>query len=71
MIHAEEIKSVPRHFMPEVFTLEAWESLKPFVEDLVQRAVESEQDFEQWLSDRNEVTVVFECSVIESTQRLD
>ncbi|MEC8628077.1 MAG: M3 family oligoendopeptidase [Bacteroidota bacterium] len=60
MIHAEEIQSVPRNFMPEVFTLEAWDGLKPFVEDLEQRAVESEQDFRQWLADRNEVTVVFE-----------
>ena len=60
MIHAEEIQSVPRHFMPEVFTLEAWDGLKPFVEDLEQREVQSEQDFRQWLADRNEVTVVFE-----------
>ena len=60
MIHAEEIQSVPRNFMPEVFTLEAWDGLKPFVEDLEQRSVENEQDFRQWLADRNEVTVVFE-----------
>ena len=48
----------PRSYIPESFTIENWEGLKPFYEDLKTRPINSVEDLEKWLFDRSELDAV-------------
>ncbi|MBS1681849.1 MAG: M3 family oligoendopeptidase [Bacteroidetes bacterium] len=59
MKHSTEIPVRPkRNFIPEDFKVTTWETLKPFFEKLVNRAINSEQELRQWLRDRSELESV-------------
>jgi len=53
--HIEKLK---RHFIPDDFTVTDWEHLEPYFKDLLERKLETSQDFEQWLKDMSELEAV-------------
>ena len=57
-MHTAEIKKLPRHFLPEDFTITTWENLEPFFIDLLERKINSKEDLEQWLKDISELEAV-------------
>jgi len=58
MLLSADIKKLARHFVPENYTLTTWESLEPFFKNLLDRAIESPADLEQWLKDMSEMEAV-------------
>lgn len=52
------IEKLPRHFLPEDFTLSTWEALQPYYEDLKNRSLDSREALEKWLSDVSELEAV-------------
>src|SRR5687767_4083132 len=53
-----DIKKLPRNYLPEQFTVTDWPSLKPFFDELLERPIQSRQDFEKWLKDMSELEAV-------------
>ncbi|MCW3462633.1 M3 family oligoendopeptidase [Chitinophaga nivalis] len=53
-----DIKKLPRHFLPEDFSVTTWEALQPYFEALQQRPLHSVADLEQWLKDMSELEAV-------------
>jgi len=58
MNYSADIKKLPRHFIPENFVVENWESLEPYFKDLEERQINSVTDLEQWLKDASEIEAV-------------
>ena len=50
-----DIKKLPRHFLPEDFRVNNWETLEPYFKDLVERNIDSVKALEQWLKDSSEL----------------
>src|SRR6185503_14757721 len=50
-----DIKKLPRHFLPEDFRVNSWETLEPFFKNLVERNIDSVKALEQWLKDSSEL----------------
>ena len=44
-----------RKYLPVGFEMKTWEDVKPFYEELDQRAINSVEELETWLLDRNEL----------------
>lgn len=55
MTYSADIKKLPRHFLPPDFAVKDWESLEPFLKDLLDRKINSVNDLEQWLKDSSEL----------------
>jgi oligoendopeptidase F len=55
IMYSADIKKLPRHFLPQDFTLSTWEKLEPFFIDLLERKISSKQDLERWLKDMSEL----------------
>jgi oligoendopeptidase F len=55
MNYTADIKKLPRHFLPESFTVTNWESLEPYFKTLLERKINSVKDLEQWLKDMSEL----------------
>lgn len=53
-----DIRKLPRHFLPEDFTITTWEKLEPYFKDLLDRPLNTGQDMEQWLKDMSELEAV-------------
>jgi len=53
-----DIKKLPRHFLPENFTIHNWESLAPWFINLDERNIDSVTALEQWLKDASELEAV-------------
>lgn len=58
MMPTANIEKLPRHFIPKDFRLTNWESLEPYLKDLLDRKLNSKQDLEQWLLDSSELEAV-------------
>lgn len=58
MEYTADIKKLPRHFLPEDFTITDWPALEPYFQDLLQRPINSKQDLEAWLRDTSELEAV-------------
>jgi oligoendopeptidase F len=54
-MYSADIKKLPRHFLPEDFTVTTWNKLEPFFVDLLERKINSKEDLEQWLKDISEL----------------
>ena len=52
------IQPVPRRFLPAGFTVTIWETLEPYFRQLLERALTSKADLEQWLKDSSELEAV-------------
>lgn len=53
-----DIQKIPRHFIPQTFSLQHWEELQPYLEQLLQRDIQNESEFQQWLRDLSEIQAV-------------
>jgi oligoendopeptidase F len=49
-----------RYFLNEDLSIQAWEDLKPYFDDLLSRELNGLEEFERWLSDRSELDAVLE-----------
>ncbi len=58
MNHTADIKKLPRHFLPEDFTVTTWDNLEPYFKNLLERPVNSKADLEKWLHDMSELEAV-------------
>jgi len=50
----------PRKFIAEDLKIGAWEDIKPYFENLLNRELAENSDFEKWLEDRSELDAVLE-----------
>ena len=53
-----DIKKLPRHFLPEDFTLRDWETTEPYFQNLADRVLDSREALEKWLKDVSELEAV-------------
>ncbi|MBA4196999.1 MAG: M3 family oligoendopeptidase [Chitinophaga sp.] len=53
-----DIQKLPRHFLPQDFTITTWEALEPYFKNLVDRAINSVDDLQAWLKDMSELEAV-------------
>lgn len=58
MSYTAELKKTPRRFLPEDFKVTTWESLEPFLKNLLDRSINSVTDLEAWLKDSSELEAV-------------
>lgn len=47
-----------RTFLPVTLTIETWDNLKPYFENLLERSIATLEDFKKWLHDRSELESV-------------
>jgi oligoendopeptidase F len=52
------IKKIPRSFLPAGFTIENWESLEPYFQNLLDRTIDNQSSLEKWLKDMSELEAV-------------
>ncbi|MBK7098039.1 MAG: M3 family oligoendopeptidase [Sphingobacteriales bacterium] len=52
------IKPAPRQFLPEDFVITDWDTLKPYFENLLNRALNSLSDLKLWLRDSSELEAI-------------
>ncbi|OQP45593.1 M3 family oligoendopeptidase [Niastella populi] len=58
MNHTADIKKLPRHFLPEDFTVTTWDNLEPYFKNLLDRPVNTKAGLEKWLHDMSELEAV-------------
>lgn len=58
MTQNADIKKLPRHFLPENFSIIDWNSLEPYFKELKERKISSVDDLQQWLKDTSEIEAV-------------
>ncbi len=58
MNYSADIKKISRHFLPENFSITAWEFLEPYFKNLEERKINSLAELEQWLRDVSELEAV-------------
>jgi oligoendopeptidase F len=58
MKYSADIEKLKRHFIPTAFKLTDWEHLEPFLKDLLERKIDSQEALEQWLKDSSELEAV-------------
>lgn len=58
MTPSADIKKLPRHFLPQNFSIVDWNSLEPYFKELKERNITSAKDLEQWLKDTSELEAV-------------
>ncbi|MDQ3191709.1 MAG: M3 family oligoendopeptidase [Bacteroidota bacterium] len=49
-----------RTFLSDILTINSWESIRPYFENLLNRSLNSLEDVENWLRDRSELEAVLE-----------
>ena len=54
-MYTADIKKIPRHFVPQNFTVNNWESLEPYFKDLLEKNIDTKERLEQWLKDQSEL----------------
>ena len=54
------IEKNKRQFLNEELSIQSWEDLKSYFDDLLAREIDSKEKFERWLSDRSELDAVLE-----------
>lgn len=50
-----DIKKIKRNYLPENFTVTDWETLEPYLKELLERELSSAGQLEQWLLDQSEL----------------
>ena len=58
MTYTADIKKLPRHFLPDDFTITTWEKLESYLIPLTERQINSTTALEQWLKDVSELEAV-------------
>jgi oligoendopeptidase F len=54
-MYTADIKKLPRHFVPQDFTITDWQSLEPYFKNLLDRNIDTKENLEQWLKDQSEL----------------
>ena len=54
------IEKNKRQFLNEELSIQSWEDLKSYFDDLLAREIDSKEKFERWLNDRSELDAVLE-----------
>lgn len=54
------ISKPERHFIANDLTIDSWESIETYYNDLLERPIDTLEDFKQWLSDQSELDAVLE-----------
>ncbi len=57
-MYSADIQKLPRTYLPEDFKLSGWETLEPYLKELMERDISSKEKLEQWLKDQSEVEAV-------------
>jgi oligoendopeptidase F len=57
-LSVETIKRPVRKFLPEDFKVTSWEVIKPYLDNLLERNINSLQDLKKWFLDRSELEAV-------------
>lgn len=57
-MYSADIKPIERNFLPADFTITTWDTLEPYFTQLLDRAINSKADLEQWLKDSSELEAV-------------
>ncbi|MBK7432864.1 MAG: M3 family oligoendopeptidase [Chitinophagaceae bacterium] len=57
-MYTADIKKLPRHYLPQDFTVTDWAGLEPFFKELLDRKIDSRSELEQWLKDQSELEAV-------------
>lgn len=55
-----KIEKSPRTFVTEGLEIKSWESIQPYFENLADRSITSDADFQRWLKDRSELDAILE-----------
>lgn len=58
MNYTADIKKITRNYLAESFSITNWDSLEPWLKELLDRPIESRDEFEKWLADLNEIEAV-------------
>ncbi|RYZ27300.1 MAG: M3 family oligoendopeptidase [Chitinophagaceae bacterium] len=58
MNHTANITSIPRSYLPKEYKLTDWNSLEPFLKELLERPLTSKEELGKWLQDVSEVEAV-------------
>ena len=58
MNYSADIQKLPRHFLPENFTVTTWENLEPYFKNLLERPLDTRANLEKWLHDMSELEAV-------------
>ncbi len=58
MNHTADIKKIQRQFLPEDFKVDTWETLEPYLKELLDRPLHSKAELEQWLKHMSELEAV-------------
>ncbi len=53
-----DIKKLERSYVPDDFVITDWTALEPYFKELVERAINSREDLEQWMQDMSEMEAV-------------
>ena len=56
--YTAQITSIPRSFLPKEFKITDWNTLEPYLKELLDRPINSKQDLENWLQHLSEVEAV-------------
>src|SRR5882762_6701919 len=58
MNYSAEIKKPVRHFLPADFVITDWDTLEPYLKNLLEREINSNEALETWLKDMSELESV-------------
>ena len=58
MKYSAAIEKLPRHYLPEDFTITTWETLEPYFKELLERPLTNKNELEKWLKDSSELEAV-------------
>ena len=56
--YTAQITSIPRNYLPGNFKITDWNSLEPFLKELLDRPMPTKEELEKWLRDVSEVEAV-------------
>ncbi|MCH2225209.1 MAG: M3 family oligoendopeptidase [Crocinitomicaceae bacterium] len=60
LFYAMKITRPERKFVKESLSINSWEDIAPYYSNLVDRKIETLEDFQQWLSDQSEIEAILE-----------
>lgn len=58
MNYSADIRKLPRHYIPQDFSVTDWEHLEPFFKELLERSINTKEELEQWLKDLSELEAI-------------
>jgi len=53
-----DIQKIPKKYLPENLVVSDWETIEPYLKDLLERPIHSKEELEKWLKDMSELEAV-------------